>query len=275
MVSRRGVIKAAAVAGSIAASAKALAQPPCEGTKLPNILWLVSEDHSPFLGAYGDSVAHSPVVDALAKKGILYRHAYANAPVCAPSRFGILTGCYPESSAPAQHMRAMANLPTIMRTYPEYMRSLGYYCTNNDKTDYNCDVEPERIWNESSNTAHWRNGPKDTPFLAVFNYMTTHESRLFRPTPVPGPVTPDQVQIPPYLPDTPALRTDFASYYNLIAQMDAELGEKLAELETDGLAEDTIVFYYSDHGGVLPRSKRYCYEEGLRAALIVHFPPKW
>lgn len=274
MVSRRGLIKAVA-AGGIAASTKALAQPQGDRNKLPNILWLVSEDHSPFLGAYGDSVAHSPVVDALAKNGVLYRHAYANAPVCAPSRFGILTGCYPESSAPAQHMRAMANLPTIMRTYPEYMRSLGYYCTNNDKTDYNCDVEPARIWNESSSTAHWRNRPKDTPFLAVFNYMTTHESRLFRPTPVSGPVKPEQVQIPPYLPDTTALRTDFASYYNLIAQMDAELGEKLAELEADGLAEDTIVFYYSDHGGALPRSKRYCYEEGLRAALIVHFPPKW
>jgi arylsulfatase A-like enzyme len=274
MVSRRGVIKAVA-AGGIAASTTALAQTPREAKPLPNILWLVSEDHSPFLGAYGDTVAHSPVVDALAKKGILYRHAYASAPVCAPSRFGILTGCYPESSAPAQHMRAMANLPTIMRTYPEYMRALGYHCTNNDKTDYNCDVEPARIWNESSNTAHWRNRPDGAPFMAVFNYMTTHESRLFRPTLVAGPVTPDQVRIPPYLPDTPAMRTDFASYYNLIAQMDTELGVRLAELEADGLADDTIVFYYSDHGGVLPRSKRYCYEEGMRSALVVHFPPKW
>lgn len=274
MVTRRGLIKALAASG-VAASAPVLARADEKGKALPNILWLVSEDHSPFLGCYGDPIAHSPNIDALARKGIVYTRAYANAPVCAPSRFGILTGCHPESNAPAQHMRAMANLPMVMRTYPEYLRSLGYHCTNNDKTDYNCTVEPERIWNESSASAHWRSRPDGAPFMAVFNHMTTHESRLFGPRPVEGPVTPDRIRVPPYLPDTPAMRTDFASYYNLIARMDGEIGARLKELEADGLAEDTIVFYYSDHGGVLPRSKRYCYEEGLRVALIAHFPPRW
>lgn len=274
MVSRRGVIRAMA-AGSLAASAPTLARGAEKGRALPNILWLVSEDHSPLLGCYGDPVAHSPNIDALARRSVLYRQAYANAPVCAPSRFGILTGCYPQSNAPAQHMRAVANLPAVMRTYPEYMRSLGYYCTNNDKTDYNCDVESARIWNDSSAKAHWRGRPDGAPFMAVFNHMTTHESRLFGPKPVEGPVTPDQVRIPPYLPDTPAIRADFASYYNLIARMDGEIGQRLQELEADGLAEDTIIFFYSDHGGVMPRSKRYCYEEGLRIALMAHIPPKW
>ncbi len=274
MVSRRSLIKALAASGA-AASAPTVMRAKDGGRALPNILWLVSEDHSPFLGCYGDPIAHTPNIDALAAKGVLYTRAYANAPVCAPSRFGILTGCHPESNAPAQHMRAMANLPMVMRTYPEYLRSLGYYCTNNDKTDYNCNVEPERIWNESSAKAHWRGRPQGAQFMAVFNHMTTHESRLFGPKPVEGPVTPDQVRIPPYLPDTSAMRTDFASYYNLIARMDGEIGARLKELEADGLAEDTIIFYYSDHGGVLPRSKRYCYEEGLRVALIVHVPPKW
>lgn len=274
VVSRRELIKAVA-AGGIAANMPQIAHAQAQERALPNILWLVSEDHSPFLGCYGDPVARTPVIDALAKRGVLYTRAHANAPVCAPSRFGILTGCYPESVGPAQHMRDMANLPTELRTYPEYMRQLGYYCTNNDKTDYNCDVEPERIWNESSSAAHWRGRPAGTPFMAVFNHMTTHESRLFGPKPVAGAVTPDQVSIPPYLPDTPEIRTDYASYYNLIERMDGEIGARLAELEADGLTDDTIIFYYSDHGGVLPRSKRYCYEEGLRAALIVAFPPKW
>ncbi len=274
MITRRTVLQTVA-AGGVVASSPLLGQTMAKPGKQPNILCLVSEDHSPFIGAYGDTLARTPVIDALAKKGLLYRHAYASAPVCAPSRFGILTGCYPESCGPAQNMRAVAKLPEKLRTYPEYLRSMGYYCTNNDKTDYNCDVDPRRIWDESSRAAHWRDRPEGKPFMAVFNYMTTHESRLFKPQPTLGAVRPDQVTIPRYLPDTPEMRTDFASYYNLITQMDGEIGARLAELEADGLAEDTIIFYYSDHGGALPRSKRYCYEEGLAAALVVSLPPKW
>jgi arylsulfatase A-like enzyme len=274
VATRRSVLQSIALSGG-SASLGALGRVIPADKARPNILWLVSEDHSPFIGAYGDKIAHTPFIDALAKKGILFRNAYANAPVCAPSRFGILTGCYPESCGPAHHMRATAKLPEKLRTYPEYLRSAGYYCVKNDKTDYNCDVNPDRIWNESGKAAHWRNRPEGAPFMSVFNYMTTHESRLFKPTPTLGPVRPDQVRIPAYLPDTPKMRTDFASYYNLIAQMDAQIGERLADLEADGLAEDTIVFYYSDHGGALPRSKRYCYDEGLRAALVTYIPPKW
>lgn len=275
MVSRRDVIGSAAggALAALAARGEAMANGSRPTTALPNILWLVSEDNNPFIGAYGDRVAKTPVLDALAKRGVLYRNAYSNAPVCAPSRFGILTGAYPESCGPAHHMRAVARASADLRTYPEYLRSAGYYCTNNDKTDYNCDIAPERIWDASTKTAHWRDRPAGKPFMAVFNYMTTHESRLFGPT--PGAVTPDQVRIPAYLPDTPAVRGDYASYYNLITRMDAQIGERLAELAADGLADDTIVFYYSDNGGVLPRSKRYCYDEGLRCSLIVYVPPKW
>lgn len=239
----------------------------------PNILWLVSEDNNPFIGAYGDPLAHTPTIDGLARQGVLFRNAYSNAPVCAPSRFGILTGVYPESCAPANNMRANAKLPSILQTYPELLRRAGYYCTNNDKTDYNCDVDPARIWDDSSKTAHWRGRPTGAPFMAVFNTMTTHESQLFRPT--PGRVKPEDVRLPAYVPDTPGVRQDYASYYNLVAKMDGEIAARLAELEADGLAEDTIVFYYSDNGGVLPRSKRYCYDEGLRCALVVRVPPKW
>lgn len=239
----------------------------------PNILWLVSEDNNPFIGAYGDPLAHTPAIDTLARKGLLYRNAFSNAPVCAPSRFGILTGMYPESCSPANHMRAVAHWPEGFRTYPELMRQAGYFCTNNVKTDYNCDVDPAAIWDRQGPEASWRDRSQGQPFLCVHNFMITHESNLFKPT--AGRITPDMVQIPAHLPDTPEIRQDFASYYNLMEKMDAQLGGKLAELEADGLADDTIIFYYSDNGGSLPRSKRYCYDEGLRCALVIHVPPKW
>jgi len=268
-VSRRGLIggmAGAAVAGGTVRAAGST------GPR-PNILWIVSEDNNPFVGAYGDRLAHTPTIDGLARKGLLFRNVYSNAPVCAPSRFGILTGVYPESCAPANQMRAEARFPKTFRTYPQLMREAGYFCTNNSKTDYNCDVDPAAIWDIQGAEGHWRKRPAGKPFMAVFNYETTHESRLFRPT--PGRVTPEMVSLPAYLPDTPGIRQDYASYYNLMEKMDQQLAERLAELEADGLAEDTIVFHYSDNGGVLPRSKRYCYDEGLRCEMVVYVPPKW
>jgi arylsulfatase A-like enzyme len=263
---KTGALAAAALASGVSAAA-------ARSGARPNFLWVVSEDNNPFIGAYGDRLAHTPKIDALARKGLLFRNVYSNAPVCAPSRFTILTGVHSQACAPANHMRAVAKLPSILRTYPELLREGGYYCTNNAKTDYNCDVEPAKIWDESSEKAHWRNRPADKPFMAVFNFMTTHESQIFKPT--TGRVAPGDVRIPAYLPDTPGIRQDYASYYNLIEKMDGQIGEKLAELEAAGLADDTIVFHYSDNGGVLPRSKRYCYDEGLRCEMVVYFPPKW
>ncbi len=130
----------------------------------PNILWLTSEDNNPFIGAYGDPLARTPNIDAMARGGILYRNIYSNAPVCAPSRFCLLTGINPESAAPAHHMRAEASLPEFIRTYPEYLRALGYYCTNNEKTDYNCKIEPDAIWNEFERTGALPQPPRRRSF---------------------------------------------------------------------------------------------------------------
>lgn len=271
-VSRRGILgglTAAAVAETLANPAHAMAG----GAARPNILWIVSEDNNPFVGAYGDKLAHTPTIDGLAKKGLLFRNIYSNAPVCAPSRFGILTGVYPQSCAPANQMRATARFPKDFKTYPELMRAAGYFCTNNSKTDYNCDVDPKAIWDIQGLMGHWRKRPAGQPFMAVFNYETTHESQIFKVA--PGRVTPDMITLPPYLPDTPGIRQDYASYYNLMEKMDGQLAQRLAELAADGLADDTIVFHYSDNGGVLPRSKRYCYDEGLRCEMVVYVPPKW
>lgn len=224
-------------------------------------------------------MARTPVIDGLAANGILYRNVYSTAPVCAPSRFAIITGVRAESCAPANHMRAVARLPATLHAFTEYLRKAGYYCSNNAKTDYNCDIEPAAVWDDSSKSAHWRNRAPGQPFFAVFNHEITHESELFKrelmhQPPVTGPVRPDQVRLPAYLPDTPGVRHDIALYYNLMEKMDAQIGSRLAELEADGLANDTIVFYYSDNGGVLPRSKRYCYDEGLRCAMVVRVPPR-
>lgn len=271
-VSRRTFLAAGATAAALAAFDSGRAADERSRSR-PNILWLVSEDNAPLIGAYGDRLAHTPAIDGLARQGVLYANAFSNAPVCAPTRFGIITGMYAESCGPAHHMRAQGRIPAFLQGFPKYLRDAGYYCTNNSKTDYNAALDMDAMWHESSPTAHWRNRPKEAPFFAVFNFMTTHESRMFKEN--KGRVQPRDVRVPPYLPDSAEVRQDIAGYYNLMEQMDGEVAAHFAALESAGLAQDTIVFYYSDNGGVIPRSKRYCYDAGLRIALIARFPAKW
>lgn len=243
-------------------------------TDRPNILCIVSEDCPPhLLGFYGNALATTPNLDRLAADAVIYETANCTSPVCAPSRFTILTGRHAESLPRAQHMQAVSLMPESFATYPAEMRKAGYYCTNNAKTHYNSDIDPDDIWEESSRTAHWRNRPAGQPFLAVFNCMTTHESCTFEDQ--AGPVRPEDVSLPSYLPDTPGMRQSVARHYNAVTKMDGQLGKHLSDLEADGLAEDTIVFYFSDHGSALPRSKRYLYDEGLRVPLVIRVPEKW
>ena len=256
------------LAGLVATSARGQA-----AATRPNILCLVSEDNNPYIGAYGDRLARTPNIDALAAHGVLFRNAYSVVPVCAPSRFSLLTGIDPRSCSPAQHMRAQARLPDGFRTYPELLREAGYFCINNPKTDYNCDVDPQAIWDVQGVEGHWRMAPAGQPFLCVLNTGTTHENAMCSPR--EGSVQPQDVRVPAFLPDTPVIRADIARYYNAMEAMDREIGNWLAQLEADGLSDDTIVIYYGDNGGVLPRSKRYCYEEGLRVPLVVRVPTKW
>lgn len=249
-----------------------------EEVKRPNILWLVSEDNHTFLGCYGDKIARTPRLDKLAKEGILYERCFAQ-PVCAPSRFALITGTFAVSSGPAGHMRAEGNISKAMQGFPALLRAAGYYTTNNAKTDYNGPISMKDTWNESSNQAHWRKRPKpQQPFFSVFNHEVTHESCLFpvqdRKLPA-APMDRALVRIPPYQPDTPELRDDWGRYHDHIHMMDGMIGEKLDELEKAGLAEDTIVFYFGDNGGVLPRSKRFLQQSGTNVPLIVYFPPKW
>ncbi|MBS9462885.1 sulfatase [Flagellimonas sp. 389] len=240
----------------------------------PNILWIVSEDNSAYLGCYGDSLAITPNLDKMAREGHLYTHAYANAPVCAPARNTIITGVYANSNG-SQHMRSNNLLSETVRFFPEHLREKGYYCTNNEKEDYNTTVT-RTIWDESSETAHYRNRKDGQPFFHVRNIHTTHESRLHDSIPLSELIhRPEKMVIPPYHPTTKDIKHDWAQYYDRITQMDAEVGEILEELERSGLAENTIIFYFSDHGGALARSKRYLYETGTHVPFIVRIPEKY
>jgi len=238
----------------------------------PNILWITCEDTGPHLGAYGDRYARTPNLDALAKRGMIYRVAWSNAPVCAPARTAIISGVHAPALG-AEHMRSMVRMPPGMKMYPQYLREAGYYCTNNVKEDYNLE-KPGVVWDESSTRAHWRNRKPGQPFFAIFNFTTTHESQIRR-RPHKLVHDPAQVRLPAYHPDTPEVRHDWAQYYDNITTMDAQAGEILRQLEQDGLQDETIVFFYGDHGPGMPRSKRFPYDSGLRVPLIVYVPPKF
>lgn len=242
----------------------------------PNILWITSEDNSPYLGCYGDPLAKTPHLDALAASGVRYRNAFANAPVCSTARSTLITGMY-ACSAGVHHHRSRVAIPDEFQLYPEVLKAAGYYCTNNSKTDYNV-ANADQPWDESSGKAHYKNRQTGQPFFAVFNITTSHESRV---APQKGKdltalaVQPEQVQLPPYHPDTPTIRLDWANYYDQVSRMDQEVGRLLAELEKSGAADNTIVFYYADHGGALPRGKRNIHDSGTRVPMIVRFPKAW
>ena len=241
----------------------------------PNILWITSEDNSPFLGCYGDAFATTPTLNKLAAEGFRYTNAYANCPVCSPARNTIITGVYAASNGNEQMRSAYPKSESVI-PYPELLKKAGYYITNNVKTDYNYDGDWEGMWDECSNTAHWKNAPDGKPFFAIFNLMTTHESQIFPFTPEAElRHKPEDVVLPPHHPDTREMRHDWAQYYDKMEDMDAQVGDLLKELEESGLAENTIVFYYADHGGVLARSKRYIFETGTWVPFIVRIPEKY
>ena len=254
-------------------------------SELPNILWITCEDISPYLGCYGFAQARTPHLDKLAERGIRFTHAYSNAPVSAVARSTILSGMY-ATTLGTHNMRSRTQLPEIIPVYPKILREAGYYCTNNAKKDYNSNFENDNtIWDESSKSAHYSNRKPGQPFFAVFNNTVTHESQLsenrikkyIENNQIPGlsRVNPADIILPPYHPDLPEIKQDWARLHDLITLMDHQTGEILRELEKSGLADNTIVFFYSDHGGQLARSKRYIYNVGTQIPFILYLPPKW
>jgi uncharacterized sulfatase len=238
----------------------------------PNILWLTCEDTGPHLHACGDEYSITPNLDRLAARGCVYNNAWSNAPVCAPARTTIISGVYPTSSG-SEHMRSMTRMPPGWKMFPGYLRAAGYYCSNNVKEDYNLE-KPEGTWDESSRTAHWRSRAPGQPFFSVFNYESTHEGQIRRRS-EKLEHDPAKVRVPAYHPDTPEVRRDWAQYYENITTMDRQVAARWAELEEDGLGQDTVVFFFGDHGPGMPRSKRFPYDSGLHVCILALLPEKF
>ena len=263
----------------------------------PNILWLVAEDLSPYIPSFGDSTIQTPNLSRLAAEGVCYDNVYSPSPVCSPSRAALATGMYPThiganhmrtgpwfmtdipqefinnyTSIPPDHEHYEALPPAGVRMFSEYLREKGYYCTNNSKQDYQfrCSVT---AWDENGNEAHWKNRQPGQPFFAIFNYGVTHESQIWAKAADSLWVDKNlEVPVPPYLPDTEVGRQDIRQMYSNIKTMDAQVGKMLQELEAAGELERTIIVWYTDHGGPLPRQKRLLYDSGIQVPMIIRFP---
>jgi arylsulfatase A-like enzyme len=257
--------------------------------KKPNIVWIVCEDMSPHLGSYGEKVAKTPVLDQLAKEAVRYTQVYSTAGVCAPSRCALITGNY-QTAIGGHNMRTLglsanalddypkglkpysAVLPAGVKCFSEYLRMAGYYCTNNAKQDYQFDA-PVTAWDESSKKAHWRKRPdKSQPFFSVFNIETTHESQVWVREKQPLLVNPKDVMVPPFYPDDSVSRKTMARFLSNVMVMDQQVGEIIKQLKEDGLYEESIIFFYSDHGDGMPFVKRELSQRGLKVPLLIKAP---
>ncbi len=259
-----------AVAAAVAPSHLAAASPT---GKRPNVLWISLEDISPDLGCYGDTYADTPNIDKLAASGVRYDRAFSHSGVCAPTRCGIITGMY-ATSVGGHNMRCQTVLPPKVRCFTEYLREAGYYCSNHSKTDYQFSAPPT-AWDRAGK-GRWKARKPGQPFFTVINIGNTHESRI-KGGKRPGSTKhdPAKAPLPAYHPDTPIVRADWASYYDNITTADGMVATILAELAADGLADDTIVMFWGDHGAGMTRGKRWVYDSGTQVPLIAYVPPKW
>ena len=249
--------------------------------KQPNIIWITCEDISPYIGVYGARQVRTPNIDQLAREGVKYTRVYTTAGVCAPSRSAIITGMY-QTSIGTHHMRTIGDpkyqpvpsysavIPAYVKCFPEYLRKQGYYCTNNEKQDYQFET-PVTVWDESSSSASHTNRAVGQPFFAVYNFFVTHESQQFARKDSLL-VDPQSLAVPALYPNTDNVRKDLARMYTNIEKMDQQVGELLDRLKKEGEYDNTYIFFFSDHGGVLPWMKREVLERGTHIPFVVRFP---
>ncbi|EAZ82480.1 sulfatase-like hydrolase/transferase [Algoriphagus machipongonensis] len=248
----------------------------------PNIIWLIAEDISPALGAYGDPLAYTPNIDKLASLGVVYTNAWTVAPICAPSRSSLITGIYPTSLG-TQHLRSEIEFPSKLNTLPELLKAEGYFVTNRDKTDYNFSAEGiYDYW--SSQITPWRNRTSNEPFFSFINIGPSHEGSVNNPENYkrftqdldPSLIhDPNDVPLPPYYPDSKETREVWAHYYDILTVLDRNIGEVLDSLKKDGLMEETIIFFIADHGFGMPRYKRWLNKTGMHVPFILSVPEKF
>lgn len=251
----------------------------------PNILWISCEDLSPHFEFYGDSTIKTPNLSRLAREGVVYNNVFTTAGVCSPSRCAIITGMN-QVSVGGHNMRTLLNTfpektglpksysivpPAEVKAFPEFLRARGYYCTNNSKTDYQFEA-PATTWDESSATATWRKRKPGQPFFSVVNQMVTHESQVWMRNNHPLHVEPSAVKVPPYYPDNEIVRKDIARFLSNVVDLDSLVGVLLRQLEEDNLLENTVIFFWSDHGDGLPNYKRELYDRGTHIPLVIRFP---
>ncbi|WP_372756146.1 sulfatase [Mariniflexile sp.] len=256
----------------------------------PNILWITIEDTSPqFIGCYGNKNANTPVIDKLAKEGFRFTNAFSTGTVCSPSRSTIITGVPTYKMGTGNH-RSKYPIPEFIKGFPNYLKQKGYYTSNNAKTDYNIANEKAFVkdaWNESSDTASWTGRDVNQPFFSVFNFVESHQSRtmtmpfdwyeknVWNHLPISDRIANDAFDMPPFYNDTPEMRKQFARVYNAIKLTDNRIGALLEKLEKDNLRENTIIFFFSDHGEGMPRGKTNGINLGYRVPFVIWFPEKY
>jgi arylsulfatase A-like enzyme len=246
----------------------------------PNIVWITSEDNSKhYLQLFDENGVPTPNIESLAKQGLIFNRAFSNAPVCSVARSAIISGCYgPRIGAQFHRKITPVPMPDSLNMFPAYLRRVGYYTTNNSKEDYNI-VKKEGVWDESSKKASWKNRNENQPFFHVFNIGVSHESSMhFSGEDMEASKTEtdeNSFAIQPNHPDTDLFRYTNALYRDKIREMDRQVGTVIDELRADGRLDDTFIFYFGDHGGVLPGSKGYLYETGLHVPMVVHIPKKY
>lgn len=248
--------------------------------KQPNIVWITSEDNSThYMRLFNENGIETPNIDRLASQGLIYTHAFSNTAVCSAARSTLISGCYGPRLATHYHRRQQkVAMPDAVEMFPAYLRKAGYYTTNNSKEDYNI-FKADNVWDESSKKASWHNRADGQPFFHVYNTTISHESKLHfsqqKMTSSKTITDPATVFVQPNHPNTELFKYTNAYYRDRIVAMDKQVGKVIQQLKDDGLFESTFIFYYGDHGGVLPGSKGYLYETGLHVPLVVHIPEKY
>lgn len=246
----------------------------------PNVVWIMSEDNSVhFLKLFDPTGAPAPNIEALAAEGVTFENAFSNAPVCSVARTTLITSCYAPRIGTLFHRKSfIVPMPQGVKMFPAYLHNAGYYTSNNSKEDYNA-IKSKDVWDDSSRKASWRNRQAGQPFFHVQTFTTTHESSLHFPESdiqnKPTKTDPQTVFVPPHHPQTETFKYTYARYHDRIQDLDKQVGQLVDKLKEDGLLETTFIFYFGDHGGVLPRGKGYAYDTGLHVPLVIRIPEKF